>query len=272
MVKSPQANLESLHRILRQMSTFVIAVSGGIDSMLLSVIAGRMHGIDVQMFHAVSPAVPELATARVRRYADTENWRLQISEVGEFQDRRYIDNPSNRCFYCKLNLYGYLQSVLDHQIISGTNLDDLSDFRPGLQAAENFTVRHPYVEAEVSKSAIREMARHLQLTDLSELPASPCLSSRIETKIPIDAATLKAVDQSEIKIAELLNVDTIRCRVRQDRIVIELDSQILGDLDQTKKQSIQAVVQKSFSNDARHLPLRFAEYRMGSAFLRDLKA
>lgn len=272
MMKAPPIKLEILQEVLQQMSTFVIAVSGGIDSMLLAVIAGRINKIDVQMFHAVSPAVPELATARVHRYAKKENWRLHLHDVGEFQDQRYIDNPSNRCYFCKFNLYGYLQSALDRQIVSGTNLDDLSDFRPGLKAAKHFTVRHPYVEAKIDKSTIRELARHLQLNDLSELPASPCLSSRVETNIQIDAATLRAVDQSENAIAQFLDVDTIRCRVRRAGIVIELDRNTLDQIDHEKKQTIHTVVQQFFSEDELRVPLQFAEYEMGSAFLRNLKA
>ncbi len=122
--------LDALHASLDDSRPAAIALSGGVDSMTLAFIAHRRVGADVAMFHAVSPAVPSSATARVKAYAAAEGWALTVLDAGEFADERYMANPSNRCFFCKSNLYGTLASATDRQLLSGTNLNDLGDWRP----------------------------------------------------------------------------------------------------------------------------------------------
>ena len=87
------------------------------------------------MFHAVSPAVPATSTELVRAYAPREGWRLTVLDAGEFDDPDYRANPVNRCYFCKTNLYARIRKATADTIASGTNRDDLSDFRPGLKAA-----------------------------------------------------------------------------------------------------------------------------------------
>ena len=103
-----------------------VAVSGGIDSLTLAALAHRHHG-DVEMFHAVSPAVPGDATARTEALAAQQGWRLRIVEAGEFEDPAYMANPVNRCFFCKTNLYGAIARHTRARMASGANLDDLGD-------------------------------------------------------------------------------------------------------------------------------------------------
>src|SRR5882757_897872 len=131
---------------LRGLDSSAIAVSGGVDSMTLAVIAHRTRDAATTMFHAVSPAVPPEATERVRRYARSEGWDLQVFDAGEFGDTNYLSNPVNRCFHCKTHLYGAIADRTSATLLSGTNIDDLGDFRPGLAAARTFDVRHPLVE------------------------------------------------------------------------------------------------------------------------------
>ena len=87
----------------------------------------------------------------------------------------YLANPVDRCFFCKTILYGCIARLTDAQILSGANLDDLQEYRPGLEAARCHSVRHPYLEAGIDKRAVRSLARELGLGALSELPAAPCL-------------------------------------------------------------------------------------------------
>ena len=270
--ENAELQLKRLQNVLSEIGLLVVAVSGGIDSTLLAIISARQSDVDVQMVHAISPAVPELATQRVQRYARTENWRLRISDAGEFRDSRYLNNPVDRCFYCKSNLYRYItEEFKDIQVVSGANCSDLTDYRPGLKAATEYGVRHPYVEAGISKSGIREIARFLNLDDLSELPASPCLSSRVETGIRIESTSLKAIDRVETEIRTMLQTKAVRCRIRREGIVVELDNDALSKIGKEDRQAVRAVVQSSFSDRKAQVTVEFEEYRMGSAFIRETK-
>ncbi len=267
---SPAAGLAlaQLRSSLAKLSSVSVAVSGGIDSMVLAVVAGRLLGRNARMMHAVSPAVPRLATQRVECYAEQERWHLQVCDAGEFGDGRYVQNPINRCFYCKTNLYRYIAEKRPESIIvSGTNCDDLNDSRPGLQAARQFGVRHPYVEAGIAKRQIRLIARELGLDDLAELPASPCLSSRVETGIPINGRELQAVDQAETEIRRLIRPDTVRCRLRHDCIGVELDASAFTALSDRDRCAIEAIVVRSFAFCGDLPPIVFSTYAMGSAFV-----
>lgn len=268
MAKSIDEVLRKLHDVLAPIERTAIAVSGGVDSMTLAVVAHRQPGTKAEMFHAVSPAVPPEATERVRRYADREGWRLWVLDAGEFDDADYRANPANRCFYCKTNLYAAIASRTTATIFSGTNLDDLGDWRPGLEAAKNYGVRHSFVEAEIDKPTVRAIARHLGLYDLAELPAAPCLSSRVETGLRIEANLLALIHAVERYVGRQLRPQTVRCRLRRDAIVIELDTPALGALTTQGRREVGAVVACMFREEGIERPVEFAGYRMGSAFLR----
>lgn len=256
----------NLEDVLADCAPAAVAVSGGVDSMTLAYVAHRVLRRNVTMFHAVSAAVPPVATERVRRYADVEGWRLTVLDAGEFGDERYMQNPANRCFFCKSNLYGTLSRKTSGQLLSGTNMDDLGDWRPGLQAAKDRDVRHPFVEAGLTKSDVRALARHHGLDDLAELPSAPCLSSRIETGIRINADTLRAIDRTETLLRDTLTPQTARCRVRGSGIVIELDTDCLNGLDADRQASLVNDIRQFFSAQSAST-IEFAPYQRGSTFL-----
>ena len=259
--------LEDLRAQLQTLGDVGIAVSGGVDSMTLAVVAHRLAGVKPIMFHAVSPAVPAEATDRVRRYSAVEGWDLQVLDAGEFADERYLRNPANRCLFCKTNLYDAIATRTSRQLVSGTNIDDLTDFRPGLQAADDHNVRHPWVDAGIDKSGIRTIARQLGLDDLSELPGAPCLSSRIETGIRIRPTTLHFVEDVERELTARLQPRLIRCRVRSDRVVLELDEDTLASLDASAREAAREHVASFWTAKNLLPPVEFAAYRRGSAFL-----
>jgi uncharacterized protein len=257
-----------LEAVLRGIGPLAVAVSGGVDSMTLAVLAQRVLGRDARMVHAVSPAVPEEASARVREHARREGWRLDLIDAGEFADPNYLANPHNRCFFCKRNLYATMSATVDCVLVSGTNSDDLSDYRPGLQAAADHGVRHPYVEARIDKAGVRALARALALHDLAELPASPCLSSRIETGIGIDPVALGAVERVERLVREALAAATVRCRIRSNAVVVELDAESLAALDASTTHRLERRIRGLVAAAGIDQPVSFRRYRMGSTFLR----
>jgi uncharacterized protein len=236
--------------------------------MTLAVVAGRRLGARASMIHAVSPAVPPEASARVDAYARREGWRLEVIDAGEFADPSYLKNPANRCFFCKTNLYGTIAGRSPATICSGTNLDDLADWRPGLQAAEQHGVRHPYVEAEIDKATVRALARRLGLEDLAELPAAPCLSSRLETGLPVTPARLELVHAVERLIQRELAPRTVRCRLLLDGIAIQLDPVALERIEDDARAGLRAAVADLLARHGHTRPVRYRPYRMGSAFHR----
>jgi uncharacterized protein len=261
--------LDALEAVLDGIGPAAVAVSGGVDSLTLAVLAHRRAPGAAAMFHAVSPAVPPEATERVRAMAEREGWRLALVDAGEFAREDYRANPVNRCYHCKTSLYAAIRAATDAQILSGTNTDDLGEYRPGLDAAREHGVRHPYVEAGISKSDLRAIARRLGLGGIAELPAAPCLSSRIETGIRIEAGTLALVHAAERFAQRLAKPATVRCRVRADAVVLELDRAALDALDARQRDALLAQLRRLFPGAADR---RLAPYRSGSAFLLEARA
>ena len=266
-MNAPLDGLDALTTIIDQLPEVAVAVSGGVDSLTLATAVHRSNTARATMFHAVSAAVPEEATDRVRALAETQGWALRMIDAGEFADGDYRANPVNRCFYCKTSLYGAIAPLTKAQIVSGTNLDDLGEYRPGLKAAEHHSVRHPFVEAGIDKAGVRLLARRLGLGEISELPAAPCLSSRIETGISIDPSILKLVYQTERFVAARLHPKTVRCRVRAGGVVIELDKVALDSADELQRDQLAHHVATLFSKAGFDHRVSFAPYRVGSAFV-----
>ncbi|MBV8590853.1 MAG: hypothetical protein JO212_12505 [Acetobacteraceae bacterium] len=261
-----------LEAVLQEIGSLAVAVSGGVDSLTLASVARRALGPEAMLaIHARSPAVPAEATRRVRGRAAAGGWALRVIDAGEFADPAYLANPVNRCFYCKTNLYRAIRGVTDWPIASGANLDDLGEYRPGLTAARDHGVRHPYIEACVNKAAVRALARELGLGAIAELPAAPCLSSRVETGIPIEPETLHFVHTVERLVDARLGPRhagrAVRCRVRKTCMVIELDPLSLCALDEPDRSGLQQRIASEAPPGLAGLAVSFAPYRTGSAFL-----
>ena len=221
-------DLQRLNEVLEGTSPRLVACSGGVDSMLLATLAHRQKPQVTIVVHAVGPAVPAAASTRVKRWAHQEKWQLQLVNAGEFDDPEYLANPVNRCFHCKKNLYRTLRDIrgqLDSSsvLLSGTNLDDLDDFRPGLEAAKEAAVRHPFVEASITKTQLREIARQSALP-FADLPAAPCLASRLYTGTAVQADLLQLIDQTEEWIREQTGLAVVRCRVHQQKMRVEVEN------------------------------------------------
>jgi uncharacterized protein len=261
-----------LHDVLLSLDSAVIACSGGIDSLLLSTIACRMGTGNVLVAHAISPAVPQTATARVRKFAAQEGWQLHILTSGEFIDPKYLENPANRCYYCKSHLYFSLRGITIEMdagpsacLLSGANIDDLREYRPGLEAAKEFGVRHPFIEAGMGKREIRILARELGLP-FSELPASPCLASRLYTGTEVTQERLRAVEAGEDLIRSRWGIGIVRCRLRENDMLIEVPLEDQAKIDST-------LLDQIFASTTEILPqiesvrLDPRPYKSGRAFL-----
>jgi pyridinium-3,5-biscarboxylic acid mononucleotide sulfurtransferase len=267
LIPAKLGELEALLGALGETREVAVAVSGGVDSVTLAALAHATLGNRAVMYHAQSPAVPSEATARVQAMAAARSWRLQVFDAGEFERSDYLANPVDRCFHCKTSLYGSMAKRSDAQLLSGTNLDDLGEYRPGLRAASEHGVRHPYVEVGADKQTVRAMARALGLGSVAELPAAPCLASRIETGIGIDAAMLALVHASERLVGAAVAARTVRCRVRAAGVVLELDAATLDGLDAHRRAQLGEEVGGIFAGAGYARTVSFAPYRNGSAFL-----
>jgi uncharacterized protein len=250
---------------LARHSRLAIAVSGGVDSMTLATFAHRLRQREgrgsVEMIHAVSPAVPPAATERVRARAEREGWCLTVTGSAEFDDKRYRDNPVNRCYFCKTHLYDRIRVLTKGAIASGANLDDLGDYRPGLLAASEREVLHPYIEAGMDKASVRALARRLGLSEVAELPPQPCLASRVETGIAIDPADLAFIDLVETRLtAQAPAGMALRCRVTHAGIAIEAGKET------TDAQALADLASRLCREHGRHL-IGIGPYRRGAMFV-----
>ena len=265
---------QALKVALQDIGPRIVACSGGVDSLLLATVAHQANPGETIIAHAISPAVPAAATQRVKDFASVQGWQLQLLESGEFENSTYLSNPVNRCFYCKSHLYealsiikkGELGSTAKHYtMLSGANLDDLKEYRPGLEAAKLFEVRHPFVEAQMLKTDIRSMSRALELPS-AELPASPCLASRLYTGTRVTAPRLRAVEQCEEFIREKTNVATVRCRIKDNRMLIEVTDKERNRITSTVVDSLRDML-RSINPKIVHVGMDPLPYKSGRAFV-----
>ncbi|MEZ9864982.1 ATP-dependent sacrificial sulfur transferase LarE [Vibrio breoganii] len=256
-----------LQDYLRQLGKVTVALSGGVDSMTLAYVAHQTLGKNATMVHSISPAVPSKDTERIREHADQYGWELVFVQSGEMEDSHYRENPVNRCYYCKTCLYTRLKSLDHGQVISGTNLDDLDDYRPGLIAAKENDIKHPYVEVGIDKQTIRNIANHFGLDSVARLPASPCLASRVETGIAIKPHQLHLIEDVESILRSNIEATNLRCRVQSGKITIEIDAVALQSLPNLKLEILKQKIQDLVNKANLSVPIHFKPYQKGSAFV-----
>lgn len=188
---SDRRKLAELEQSLREMDRVLVCFSGGVDSSFLVRVARDVLGDRAVALTTVSPTNPEEDTAEAIELARELRIEHVVVHANELEIPNYKENPTNRCYFCKSNLYAIAAAEAERRsigcIVDGVNLDDLGDYRPGLQAASERTIRHPLADAGLSKQDIRDASRVLGLRTFDR-PSSPCLSSRFPygTRITLD--------------------------------------------------------------------------------------
>jgi len=219
-----QTKLEHLRELLAPLPSVMVAFSGGVDSSFLLKVAQDTCGGRVLALTTTSPTMPEEDFRSATEIAQLIGARHLVVTSNELEIPGYAQNPLNRCYLCKRNLFTVCEAKakeLDiEQIVDGLNLDDLRDYRPGMQAAAERRVRHPLVEARLNKSEIRALSRQMGLPTWDR-PASPCLSSRFPYGTEITPERLRQVARGE-QILRALGFTVVRVRYHGEVARIEV--------------------------------------------------
>ncbi len=209
-----EEKLARLKQILRDMGSVVIAFSGGADSALAYKVAADVLGAAALGVTGRSPSVPENDLKQVQDFVKRFGLNHAYVDTSEVQSEDYRQNPINRCYFCKDELYSRLDRLRQERgivcIVDGTNADDLNDHRPGMQAARRLGVRSPLQEAGLTKEDIRELSRGLGLPTWNK-PATACLASRFPYGVSISSEKLRMVDRCETFLRNL-GLEQIRLR------------------------------------------------------------
>ena len=196
-----EQKLDELKQWFTQHQGSIVAFSGGIDSTLVLYLARKFQGRDNAIgVISNSESLKAKDFKLAKDFCEQFDIKLEVIKTNELEDERYNSNPIDRCFFCKDHLFTDLTRICEKypgfKVLSGTNYDDLGDYRPGLNAAKKNEVLAPMAACKVSKEEIRELAKYFELPNWDK-PASPCLSSRIPYNQTVTREKLKQIEAAE---------------------------------------------------------------------------
>jgi uncharacterized protein len=215
----------NLKNIIGEFPRLAIAFSGGTDSTLLAKTATEVLGDNILLIHARSELVKQTETDFVQQWAEQEHIRLEIFDFNPFSYPDVRKNDHLRCYHCKKAIMGELKTIAEtlgfNHIADGANADDVDDYRPGIRAADELGVIHPFMLAGMNKNDIRRYSREYGLLNW-DTPAAACLASRIQYGVALESHLLKMIEQAE-EYLEKSGFPACRVRYVDHRAEIEIN-------------------------------------------------
>lgn len=265
---SPETWATKLKTYFARYEGAIIAYSGGVDSALLAYVAHLALGDNMLAAVADSPSLSRREYRHALNFAQTHKIPLQIIQTQEMQNPFYAANQGDRCYHCKKALFQRIDELRNHPgnplsdspwpIFYGVNLDDLGDYRPGIQAADEASILAPYVELKMDKTAIRAVCGFFGL-EIAAKPAMPCMASRIAYGQEVSVEKLKQIEAAEDFLYNL-GFRVLRVRHHGDTARIE----ILPQDFELAIQHRESIVKKLHELGFLHVSLDLDGFKSGS--------